>query len=388
MAHPEPRSVDRIVVHQFDPARASPGGIDTCLRGICTYAPEDVALAFVGVDTGAGPSTRRIGVWERHEFGERSVWFLPVARLDPANQARRIPHSLRLVAGVLKYRTRLPGRRMVEAHRMDIAFAMRLLLRAPQGYFIHTQENGLTGQTSDSFWRLFSRIHRRLETSVIRKASRVVVFNEDYARTVRRWNPSTRFSPTWFDPELIVPEDPMRDPDRIVWVGRLEVPKDPGLALRVFETLIEEHPEREWSLEILGSGTRLGELRERVGRMPAAIGRRVTVRGRVEPTEVAATMGRSGILLMTSHPGYEGYPCVLVEAMASGLVPVVTEGSDTGGLVADGVTGYVTGRRPSDIADRLAHTGAIRRTAVRNRVEALGAPVVVGQIYGRRSTDE
>ncbi|MET4639850.1 glycosyltransferase [Mycetocola sp. 2940] len=383
-----PRAVDRIVVHQVDPARPSPGGIDTCLRGIFRYAPPELELAIVGVDTGAGPAARRLGAWERHQFGERSVWFLPVAKLDPANQSRRIPHSISLVAGLLRYRSRLPARQMVEAHRMDVAFALRFLLRVPQGYFIHTQENGLTGGTSDSLWRLFSRLHRRLETSVVRNARTVTVFNEDYAATVRRWNPRTRFSPTWFDPALVVAGRSDRDPDKIVWVGRLEVPKDPALALDVFEQLATEHPDRNWSLEVLGSGTRLHGLRDRVARMPAALRSRVQVRGRVDPAEVATTLARSGIFLMTSHPGYEGYPCVLVEAMAAGLVPVVTRGSDTGALVRDGETGYVTGRDPAEIADRIASAGGISRSAVLDTVSFLGAPTVVGQIYAGCSRNE
>lgn len=383
-----PRAVDRMVVHQFDPARSSPGGIDTCLRGIFRYSPEGLQLAIVGVDTGAGDVTRRLGVWERHRFSERTVWFLPVARLDPADQSRRIPHSIRLVAGLLRYRTRLPERRMVEAHRMDVALALYLLLRTPLGYFIHTQDSGITGGRSDSLWRWFGGLHPRFEKFVVSRARTVTVFNENKAAVVRRWNPRTRFSPTWFDPGLLATGSPHRDMDKIVWVGRLEILKDPALALDVFENLAARHPERNWSLEILGSGTRLTNLRDRVSRMPTALRARVQVRGRVEPAEVAATMARGGVFLMTSHPGYEGYPCVLVEAMASGMVPIVTQGSDTGALVRHGHTGYVTSRDPSEIADRIVSSAAIDRVVVRDAVASLDAPTVVGQMYAGRTSDD
>lgn len=264
---------------------------------------------------------------------------------------------------------------------MDVALALRFLLREPQGYFIHTQRNGLTGDTSDSFWRLFRDAHGRLEKSVVRTAKSVTVFNEDFAVTVRRWNPRTRFSPTWFDPDLVVAGRHDRDPHKIVWVGRLESPKDPALAIDAFEQLSADHPERDWSLEILGSGTRLAGLHDRVAQMPPKLRNRVLIRGRVEPAEVAKTLARGGVFLMTSHPGYEGFPCVLVEAMVAGLVPVVTQGSDTGRLVVNGNTGYVTGREPSEIAGRVASSETISRSVVRERVASLGAPDVIGRIY-------
>ena len=59
-------------------------------------------------------------------------------------------------------------------------------------------------------------------------------------------------------------------------------------------------------------------------------------------------MAGAGMFLMTSHPGYEGYARVLVESMASGLPAVVTRGSDTGGLVVDGRTGFICGREPAE----------------------------------------
>ncbi|MFU8945153.1 glycosyltransferase [Mycetocola zhadangensis] len=272
---------------------------------------------------------------------------------------------------------------------MDVAFALRFLLRAPQRYFVHTQAQGLTGVTSDSMWRWFHGLHARLERSVVQKADAVTVFNEEHAAILRRWNPRTRFSPTWFDPALVDAgvEAGERDPDRVVWVGRIEVPKDPALAVDVFEQLVASYPGRNWSLEILGSGSRLPHLRERVARMSPALRHRVQVRGRVHPADVAVAMARGGTFLMTSHAGYEGYPCVLVEAMIAGLVPIVTHGSDTGGLVVNGSTGYVTGREPIEIAQRIASAGAIRRTAVRESVASLSAPVVIDQIYGRGSSN-
>jgi glycosyltransferase involved in cell wall biosynthesis len=369
-------------VHQFDPARPSPGGIDTCIRGIAKYMPAGNSFAIVGVDTGGGPSDRKLGVWENHEIGTSNFWFLPVVKLDPGDQNRRVPHSLRLIAAFLRYRRRLPKFSVFQAHRMDTAAALRIFLpRYRYSYFIHTQENGLTGATSDSFWKLAGRLHSALERWVVRGAKTIAVFNREYASKVREWNPLATFYPTWFDPELVIgAAGAQRDSQRILWVGRLEIPKDPELALQAFRSLTELPETSHVSIDIVGSGTMLPKLQTLLEEFPAHIRARVRLRGRLSPTEVAEAMASSGLFLMTSHPGYEGYPRVLVEAMASGLPAVVTTGSDTGGLV-DGATGIVTGRAPAEIAGSMLDAFDFDRKTAQFAVSDLSAPTIVSRIY-------
>ena len=90
---------------------------------------------------------------------------------------------------------------------------------------------------------------------------------------------------------------------------------------------------------------------------------------------------RSGVFLMTSHAGYEGFPRVLVEAMAAGLPAVVTEGSDTGGLVQEGVSGFTCGRDPAQLADALRAARTLDRAKVADAVAALSAPRVVRDVF-------
>ena len=307
-----PTAVDRLIVHQFDPARPSPGGIDTCLRGIARYAPRGQRLAVVGVDTGSGPSDRELGRWEQHKFGENTIDFLPVVKIDPANQKRVVPHSLRLAAGLVRYLRRLPKTDIVQAHRMDTGLLLSTIMPSRKFvYYVHTQENGLTGKTSDSFWKRASRLHAGLERMTARKAEETVVFNEEYAEVVSGWTSGVRFSPTWFDPRLMRADSEKRQHNSICWVGRLEIPKDPRLALAVVREL--NTGGKEWKLEVVGSGTLHESLKEELKSMPRSVTENVTLHGRVSPETTAELMKKSSVFLMTSHPGYEGYPRVLVE---------------------------------------------------------------------------
>ena len=300
---------------------------------------------------------------------------MPVARLDPADQSRRVPHSVRLVLGVLRYARRLPTHAFIQAHRADVANAVRLISRAPLTYFVHTQESGLTGATSDSFWRRAGSIHSRIENAAISRAESVAVFNPTYGAELNARNPHVHPFPTWFDPDL-VSASPNRVDRSIVWVGRMETPKDPVLALNAFKQLLASSDDA-WTLNMVGSGTLDSELASAASALDG-----VTLHGRMSPESVARMLAQSDVFLMTSFPGYEGFPRVLVEAMASGARPIVTKGADTGGLVREGSTGHVAATRdPAEIAQLIAGSGEIDRDRVRDAVAELSAPAVIGRLY-------
>jgi glycosyltransferase involved in cell wall biosynthesis len=381
-----PRSgeIDRLVVQQYDPARkVTIGGIATCLRGVLDYAPPSLSLAVVGVDTSG---TAELGRWQTLPRGDRQIKFLPVARIDTTRPKGSVPYSARLIAGLLRYRTRIPRARSVQAHRVDLGLFTRLLFRGPLVYCIHTQERGLLGPTSDSFWRFTGGLHERLDRGIVQRAARVIVFNPAYAEKVRRWNPRTVSAPTWFDPAILAPANDAA-PYAIVWVGRLEVPKDPELAIRTFAALVRDEPAEPWTLEVIGSGTLRSALEAQIAALPADVRSRITLRGRLSAVDVAEARSRSGVFLMTSHAGYEGFPRVLVEAMAAGLPAVVTEGSDTGGLIRQGVSGFVCGRDPAELAGAVRAARGLDRAKVTDAVAALSAPQVVREVLFPASFD-
>jgi glycosyltransferase involved in cell wall biosynthesis len=378
--------IDRLVVQQYDPRRTvTIGGIVTCLRGVLEYAPPDVALAVVGVDD-SGSTDTPLGRWQVTRRGGRDVWFLPVARIDSTRRKRFVPYSARLIAGLLRYRARIPRAASLQAHRVDVGLFTRLLFRGPLVYCIHTQERGLLGSTSDSFWRFTGGLHERLDRAIARRAERVIVFNPAYAEKVRRWNPHTVSAPTWFDPAITIPAaDPA--PPAVVWVGRLEPPKDPELAIRTFDALARTEPDVPWTLDVIGSGTLRPALEALIASLPPEVGGRITLRGRLAAVDVAEARSRSGVFLMTSHAGYEGFPRVLVEAMAAGLPAVVTDGADTGGLVQQGVSGFVCGRDPAELADAIRAARTLDRTKVADAVAALSAPRVVREVFFPHSAE-
>lgn len=382
-----PSVVDRLVVHQLDVAHAVPGGVDGVVRGILRFAPASDVVAVVGVIARSEPG-RAVGRWERHELDGRVVWFLPVARLDASDQHRRLPHSVRLALGALRHRARLPRARAVHAHRVDTAWtASRLFPRTPLVHFVHNQENGLTTGATDSFWRRAPRVHVAMERAVVTHARATVVFNEDYARTLSARHPRVSFSPNWYEPDTVTFHAAADEPFRVVWLGRLEQMKDPLLALDAFSALVTKDPTRPWRLLVVGSGTLADDVAARRRALAPDVAARVELAGAVAPARVGALLGGSGVFLMTSVPGYEGHPRVLVEALAAGLPSVVTDGSDTGRLLTPGVNGTVTGRDPDEIAAALVAAVDLARPDARASVEDLRADRVVSRILELEQVD-
>lgn len=112
----------------------------------------------------------------------------------------------------------------------------------------------------------------------------------------------------------------MSAPVRMLFAGRLEETKGVGRALRVLERL--ESGGLAATLDLVGDGPE----RERFERQAAELGVRSSVRfrGWLPRGELSRFYGRSHVLLLPSGCS-EGWPKVLSEGMAYGVVPVASD---------------------------------------------------------------
>lgn len=119
--------------------------------------------------------------------------------------------------------------------------------------------------------------------------------------------------------------DPVLAPERIVpdrrrlmlAVGRLDRQKGFDVALQAFAQASRQHP--EWCLVILGEGPERSALEAQ--RADLGCADRVFLPGRVG--NVGDWYQRAGIFVLSSH--FEGFPNVLIEAMASGCAVIAAD---------------------------------------------------------------
>jgi glycosyltransferase involved in cell wall biosynthesis len=170
-------------------------------------------------------------------------------------------------------------------------------------------------------------------------------------------------------------------PWRLLFVGNLEPTEHKGFPT-VVEALIGLAERRQdWQLDVIGEGPSKGRYEESVAASPIA--KSVTFHGAVPKPRVAEMMRASDLFVMPSR--FENLPCVIIEAMASGL-PVVS--TTVGGIPemvtrADGI--LVPPDDPAALADALdrvmsnpqAFDGTViaARAAARYGLDSVGAQI-------------
>lgn len=132
---------------------------------------------------------------------------------------------------------------------------------------------------------------------------------------------------------------------RLILVGRLEKGKGTGILIESLPRILEDFPEA--TLEILGDGSARGELEALA--MQTGVGGRVGFRGNVAPGTVLRCLQEADLFCFPTKS--EGFPKVVVEALACGLPVVTTRVSVLPVLLSRGAGLLLNELTPASVAE-------------------------------------
>lgn len=179
--------------------------------------------------------------------------------------------------------------------------------------------------------RLADRIRTKQDEKLVRRFDRFVVLTRQDAEM---WGPLHNLSVI---PNAALAPDIPHTPGhkRVIAVGRLDYQKGFDRVLDAW-ALLPEALRKEWRLDIFGQG----EWEEKLKRQIVTLGIGGSAAINKPTNQIFDEYAASDFLVMTSH--YEGFPMVMIEAMAIGL-PVVCFDFPCGprDIIAPGLNGTI-----------------------------------------------
>jgi glycosyltransferase involved in cell wall biosynthesis len=180
----------------------------------------------------------------------------------------------------------------------------------------------------------------------------------------------------------------VRDPTRLLFVGRLVERKGAEYALRALAALRKAG--RQVRLTICGEGPERGRLEALARELGVADASEFT--GALPHDAVAELYRTSAVLVMPAVTDWkgeqEGFGMVLVEAMASGLPVVSTQSGGIADVIRDGRSGLLVAERdPTALADAVArllddpHLAESLITAAAADLDARFAPESIARAF-------
>ncbi len=272
---------------------------------------------------------------------------------------------------------------LIRKHRIDLLHVHAgsggvFLLRKPSRPTVVTAHHTYLQEAETVFMRhplknLWKRVMSRFERRTYLYADRVVCISKDTADFL-----ITRYG---IPPEKIVviengvmdvPDlpEPKKDPDTILFIGRLEERKGIWVILSAMEQLKTSHPKAR--LRLVGKnllGSQLDRFIEDHG-----LTDRITQTGYVHDPFLRRELANAAVLVVPSL--LEGFGLIAAEAMLAGTCVVVSDSAGLRSIVKDGKTGLMF--RSGDaidcakqIANALDHPGLRASLEEAAREEAL-----------------
>lgn len=228
---------------------------------------------------------------------------------------------------------------------------------------------------------------RRVAAFAFGRAARVLPVCAFLQRAIESYGIRARFTvvPNAVDTSLFFPAAPTAhdgarpgDPRRLLFVGNLEATHHKGFPELVEALGALRKRRSDWHLDVIGGGPTQPEYERLVAE--AGLADSIAFHGSKPKADVAALMRASDLFVLPSR--FENLPCVIIEAMTSGL-PVVS--TTVGGIPemvseADGI--LVPPQDPTALADALDRAlstlGSFDRTAIADRARSRFSLEAVG----------
>lgn len=314
------------IIHPINILGDITGGIDSIIRGIIEFAPSHVCFQIVGI-TEADQGVVKTGVWHKVEINGKTIEFFAVATVANLSTRTFVPNIVIFFLGVWRHLGKImaaetPHR--LEFHRIEAAIPFLRAL-CPLWVTVHQDMEVVRGSRGDIRWKYAPRVYEWMEGVVLGKARRILCVRSSAVERYKKKFPSTKisFMSTWANPRIFHAKVPSLEESssvaecgevyKFLFVGRLDLQKDPMALLTVFSHVVKSLPLA--TLEIVGVGVLERSLKDRAAEL--GLERQVFFLGQKKPPEVAERMRSSDVLLLTSL--YEGMPVCVCEALLSGM---------------------------------------------------------------------
>lgn len=354
------------VVHSFDPRGAKVGGLETFIRDMIAFLPDDFSFLMIGVDSIGDLKTGEIST---HDFRGRSFEFLPVLHF-PDSQAREAAKSLRdsinfqFMQGLLRH---LPAVRRklkdvpssVDLERVEFATLIKGL-GIPFIQMLHGE--GAPMLKMDSLLKSYRYIHNMNERLSVMACDKFLCVNPIITERIRATYPRHAHKidtlSTWVDTRMFHPRPFVDDGSfRIAFAGRLDLFKVPPLMFKTVHRLRQK----------IGNGVEfhyMGTSDPKRFEEFKLIEDISVLHGFKTAQGVSEVLGNVHAGILTSE--FEGMPFSVLESLGCGRPVCAIHLPQLASVIKDGVSGMLVARSDSedDMADRLADAFASVRQSI------------------------
>jgi glycosyltransferase involved in cell wall biosynthesis len=353
------------IIYPADPLGNIPGGIDTCIKDIIRWSPNDIAFSVIGATTDR--VERPVDKWTECVLGKRTFQFYPVIAINQPGQQSKIPATLRYLVGLILHR---PGNHcdLMQFHRIEPTL-MYLKTEIPKVTFIHQDMQVLHNKSSDIRWSYVPWLYFKLENILIKRYDSVYVVHETAVKAYRlkysQMASKIHFLPTWMNPKIFYPID-QEEKKRLqsdyrqryhikstgpilVSIGRLDSQKNPERLIGSFAIVAKEFSDIH--LVVIGDGVLRHQVERNVEK--CSLTERVTFTGLLPNEGIGDWLRVSDMLVLSSD--YEGMPRCVVEALGCGTPVATTDVGEVRRVVHSGVNGKIAKERTTvGLAEAIA----------------------------------